>query len=93
MPEESDATVYRRIFVDFLREIHTLRANHDALLCVFLEELSESDRIRALAKYDTLRKVYLEKILLEIGDSAPDLSEDLAKQRPWPSLGDQGGKP
>jgi len=35
MPKESDATSYRRMFVSLMREIHKLRADHDALMQIF----------------------------------------------------------
>jgi hypothetical protein len=93
MPQESDATHYRRVFVDFLREIHKLRADHDALMQTLMDEIPISERLRVLAKYDARRAELWEAAVLKLEDSLPSLAAELDNFRPLLPPDKKSGKP
>jgi hypothetical protein len=82
MPKESDATNYRRMFVSLIREIHKLRADHDALMQIFVEELPAADRIRVMEKYDARSAALWAEVVEKLEDSLPNLAAELDSDRP-----------
>jgi hypothetical protein len=93
MPQESDATIYRRMFVDVWRELHRLRADHQSLMQALIDELPVSDRMRVLQKYDKERAELWEAGVLKLEETLPNLAAEFDKHRPLISPDDGGGKP
>ena len=93
MPQESDATIYRRLFVDVWRELHRLRADHQSLQETLMDEIPVSERLRVLAKYDTRRAQLWESAVLKLEDSLPSLAAEFDKHRPLISPDETGGEP
>lgn len=91
MPQESDATQYRRIFVDLMREIFKLRADHEALMQVLIEEIDPLRAVQVVGKYDARRKDLWEHSVSQLEDSLPKLAADLDEHRPLiePDDGDE----
>ena len=82
MPQESDATTYRRMFIDVWRELHKLRADHQSLMQALIDELPASDRMRVLQKYDKERAELWEAAVLKLEETLPNLAAEFDKHRP-----------
>ena len=93
MTQESDATIYRRMFVDVWRELHKLRADHQSLMQALIDELPVSDRMRVLQKYDKERAELWEAGVLKLEEILPNLAAEFDKHRPLISPDDGGDKP
>ena len=93
MPQESDATIYRRMFVDVWRELHRLRADHDTLVRTLIDELPPGERLRVLDKYDKDRAELWEAAVLRLEEKLPKLAADFDEFRPLIPPDEGGGKP
>jgi hypothetical protein len=81
MPQESDVTIYRRMFRDIWRELYRLRSSNEALLETIIEELPLDDRARILDKYDNRRAKLSEEDLQKFKEDCPDLAVEVGQDR------------
>lgn len=79
---EPDAMIYRRLFADLWREHYILRAKHDALMQVLMQELPLMEGDRLTQKIDALAKEYWTQAIEKLEDLSPSLSAELDKHRP-----------
>lgn len=91
MPEESDASIYRRLFFDVWRAHYKLQSDHESLMRTLFEELPKSERARVLEKYDTCRAKLWEETLLKLEESQPTFAAELDKDRPLMPPDEKGG--
>lgn len=90
---ESDAIIYRRMFVDVWRELHRLRADHEALMQVILETFPRSRALEILNAYDHRRAQLWQAALLKLEENLPNLAAELDKHRPLIEPNETAGSP
>jgi hypothetical protein len=93
MPEESDATNYRKMFRDVWRELCRLRSSNEALLETVIEELPLDERVRVLDKYETRRAKLSEEDSQKFKESCPDFVVEAGQNRSSSPPDGRGGSP
>ncbi len=79
---DEDAKAYRDMTLRIYRQIHHLRAAHEALLMMVVESFPESERVAALHRFQKFQDKVSQDILLKLEESSPNFAAELDILRP-----------
>ena len=79
---DEDAQHYRDLTLQVYRQIHQIRAGHEALVRMVVESFPEPERVAALDRYEKYKAQIEQEVLLKLEASSPNFAAELDRHRP-----------